>query len=262
MRTAGATIRTRFRLLAELVRRDVRARFAGSRFGLLWSLLNPLLQIVSYGLIFGVVYRGSTDVPRGLFVATLFCGLWPWWAFQEGVVRGMTALVDQAPLLKKMPIPPALCVIAQVMGTALLQAAGFLVFLVLFAMVGILPVSARLLWLPAVALLGALLSVGIGLVLAPLHLVIRDTAHVVNAGLTLLFFASPVLYRIEALPPSVRGIAAANPVAGLIGLYRAVVLGQAVEPIPVAACFVATVLSWVLGLALLERLAGVLDEYW
>ncbi|MFM9043234.1 MAG: ABC transporter permease [bacterium] len=256
------SIPANLRLLAELVRRDVRARFAGSRFGLLWSLLNPLLQIVSYGLIFGFVYRGATDVPRGVFVATLFCGLWPWWAFQEGVVRGMTSLVDQAPLLKKMPISPALCVVSQVLGSAMLQAAGFGVFLMLFASLGVVPVSMRLLWLPVVAVVGAALAAGIGLVLAPLHLVVRDTAHVVGAVLTLLFFASPVLYRVESLPEPLRGVARLNPVAGLIGLYRAAALGHPIERTPIVACLLATMVAWAMGALLLRRLSHVLDEYW
>lgn len=252
----------RWRLLRELVRRDVRARFAGSRFGLLWSLLNPVLQIVSYGLIFGFVYRGAAEIPRGVFVATLFCGLWPWWAFQEGVTRGMTGLVDQSTLLKKMPIPPALCVISQVLGSAAIQAAGFGVFLILFVGFGVVPLSARLLWLPMVVLLGAALAAGIALALAPLHLVARDTAHVVNAVLTLLFFASPVLYRIESLPEGLRGLVEWNPIAGLIGLYRATVLGLPLTKPPLVACLVATILAWATGMLMLRRLADVLDEYW
>ena len=257
-----APVGARLRLLLELARRDVRSRFAGSRFGLVWSLLNPLLQIVSYGLIFGFVYGGAGDTPRGVFVAMLFCGLWPWWAFQEGVVRGMGALVDQAALLKKMPIPPALCVLSQVAGSAVLQAAGFLVFLGIFTVAGLLPASGRLLWLPLVMLLGALLAAGIGLVLAPLQLVVRDTMHLVNAILTLLFFASPVLYRIESLPAALQPLAQLNPVAGLIGLYRAVVLGQPLSWLPVAVCVAATLACWTLGLGILRRLGAVLDEYW
>ena len=249
------------RLLSELVRRDVRSRFAGSRFGLLWSLLNPLLQIVSYGLIFGFVYRGGGDVPRGVFVATLFCGLWPWWAFQEGVTRGMSALVDQAPLLKKMPIPPAFCVVSQVAGSALLQATGFLVFLWLFGMLGIVELSPRLASIPFAACLGAALAAGFGLLLAPLFLVVRDTAHVVNALLTLLFFASPVLYRIESLPPAVQRLARWNPVAGVIDLYRAIVMGEPVSTASIAYLLVFVGVVAGAGASVLRTLEPVLDEY-
>ncbi|MBU6178847.1 MAG: ABC transporter permease [Verrucomicrobia bacterium] len=261
----NAPFTTRFgahvRLLSELVRRDVRARFAGSRFGLLWSLLNPLLQIVSYGLIFGFVYRGGGDVPRGVFVASLFCGLWPWWAFQEGVTRGMTALVDQAPLLKKMPIPPAFCVVSQVAGSALLQATGFLVFLGLFGVLGVVKLSARLVWIPVAAGLGAALATGFGLLLAPIYLVVRDTAHVVNAVLTLLFFASPVLYRIESLPPSVQPLARWNPVAAVIGLNRAIVMGEPISTASLVCLVLVSIAAFAAGRTVLRSLAPILDEY-
>lgn len=251
------------RLLFELVRRDVRTRFAGSRFGLLWSVVNPLVQLVSYGAIFGFVYRGANDQPRGLFVATLFCGLWPWWGFQEGVMRGLTALVDQAALLKKAPLPPEICVLASVVGSFVLQAIGFLLFLALFAVFGVVPVSSRLWLLPGVMALGMLLAAGAALVLAPVYLVVRDTVHVVSAALTVLFFASPVLYRVEALPEAIRPLAGLNPVAGVIGLYRAVVLGLPLGvPASVYSCVGAIALGWLLGAWLLARLEGLLDEYW
>ena len=100
----------------------------------------------------------------------------------------------------------------------------------------------------------------IGLVLAPLQLVVRDTMHLVNAILTLLFFASPVLYRIESLPAALQPLAQLNPVAGLIGLYRAVVLGQPLSWLPVAVCVAATLACWTLGLGILRRLGAVLDD--
>lgn len=250
------------RLLAELVRRDVRARFAGSRFGLLWSVLNPLVQLVSYGAIFGFIYRAADDTPRGVFLATLFCGLWPWWGFQEGTMRGLTALVDQAPLLKKAPLPPEICVLAAVAGSFLLQALGFLIFLAVFAVAGVVPLTVQLWLLPGAMLLGLLLAAAAALALAPIYLVVRDTVHVAAAVLTLLFFASPVLYSLESLPPGLRPLAELNPVAGVIGLYRAAVLGvPLLSPAPVIACLVAIAIGWLAGALLLTRLAGFLDEY-
>ena len=124
-------------LLLELVRRDVRGRFAGARFGLLWSLLNPAIQLLSYGLIFGFLYGASDPTRRSVLVASLFCGLFPWWAFQEGATRGMTALVDQSALLRRIPMPPFLCVCAATISSFLLQMIGFLLFLGAFSLAGL-----------------------------------------------------------------------------------------------------------------------------
>ena len=250
-------------LLVELVRRDIRSRFAGARFGLLWSLINPVVQLVSYGVIFGYVYASNRTSDSGAFVASLFCGLWPWWAFQEGTMRGLGAIVEQAGLLKKVPLRAEVCVLAAVTASFLLQMLGFVIFVVVFHLLGLAPFSARWLALPAIMLLGLGLSTGLGLVLAPIYLVVRDTLHVMNAVFTVWFFASPVLYGIEALPERLRPLAAINPMVGLIGLYRFAVLGS--QPPSAAAILVtvATVLAgWMAGSVLFSRLEGVLDEYW
>lgn len=252
-------------VLAELVRRDIQGRFVGSRFGLLWSFLTPTIQLASYSLIFGYLYGGpvgeAEDAPP--FVASLFCGLWAWWGFNEGVLRGMSALVDQSSLLKKMPISPASCVVAAATGSVLLQLVGFLLFLVTFAAIGMIEVGSSWLLLPVVAVLGWLLTLGIALALAPVQLIVRDTVQLVSAALTVGFFVSPVLYASSWLPETARQIAAFNPLTGLLGLYRTAVLGLDVPgAVALSSLSVALVVSWVVATWLFTRLESVLDEYW
>jgi ABC-type polysaccharide/polyol phosphate export permease len=257
-----ATFWSQRRLLRELVRRDVRARFAGSRFGLLWSLINPLVQLVSYSVIFGYIYS-ATGQSRVGFVASLFCGLWPWWAFQEGTMRGLGAIVEQSALLKKIPLPPEVCVFSAVTASFCLQMLGFALFLAIFGSIGLTPISARWLLLPLIMLIGLALTAGMGLVLAPLYLVVRDTLHVASAVLTVWFFASPVLYDIQPLPERLRLVAAVNPLVGLIGLVRYAVLGAELPSAgALLACGLFVVGAWALGVLLLSRTEGLLDEYW
>ncbi|MDG2305487.1 MAG: ABC transporter permease [Candidatus Binatia bacterium] len=251
-------------LLLELVRRDIRSRFVGARFGLVWSLLNPAIQLASYTLIFGYLYAapvaGDGEVP---FIASLFCGLWPWWGFNEGVMRGLSALVDQGHLLRKVPIPPSAVVVAAVTASIFLQLVGFLLFLAIFGAIGLAPPRLSWLGLPVVVVVGWLLTTGLALVLAPLYLVVRDTLHVVAAVLTIGFFVSPVLYASDWLPEGVRGVASLNPLTGLLGLYRTVVLGS---PWPsgtaLGALVVAVAGSLLLARILFSRLERLLDEYW
>ena len=250
-------------LLLELVRRDVRGRFAGARFGLLWSLLNPAIQLLSYGLIFGFLYGASDPTRRSVLVASLFCGLFPWWAFQEGATRGMTALVDQSALLRRIPMPPFLCVCAATISSFLLQMIGFLLFLGAFSLAGLVTPALAWLWLPVVMGLSLALSLSLGLVLAPIYLALRDTMWVVTALMTVGFFASPVLYELDFLPSSIRFLAAWNPMAALIGFYRSLVLGVDGPEILTIVVLLATIIG--LGLAamsLMKRLEGRLDEYW
>jgi ABC-type polysaccharide/polyol phosphate export permease len=251
------------RLVAELVRRDIRSRYAGARFGLLWSILNPAIQLGSYSLIFGFFYGRSAPEAPSRIVALLFCGLWPWWSFQDGTMRGLSALVDQGELLRRVPLAPEACIAASVTAAVLLQSVGFALFLASFAAIGL--IEPRLAWiaLPGVMVLGLALTMGLAMVLAPLFAAVRDTAHIVSALLTVGFFASPVLYDLEALPSGLRSLAILNPMATLIGLYRASVMAAPRPEVPslaVLLCFI--VCTWLVASRLLARTRGRLDEYW
>ncbi len=251
-------------LLVELVRRDIRARYVGARFGLVWSLLNPAIQLASYTLIFGYLYAGPVaeegEVP---FIASLFCGLWPWWGFNEGVMRGLSALVDQGPLLRKVPISPPAVVLAAVTASIFLQLVGFLLFLAIFGAIGLAPPLLSWTGLPVVIAVGWLLTAGFALLLAPLYLVVRDTLHVVAAVLTIGFFVSPVLYASDWLPESVRAVADFNPLTGLLGLYRASVLGTDLPSgVALTSLGLAVVGSLLGARVLFSRLERLLDEYW
>jgi len=249
------------RLLLELVRRDVRARFAGARFGLLWSLITPAVQLAAYSLIFGYIYADPAR-PRGAVTASLFCGLWPWWAFQEAATRGTGALVEQSSLLRRLPMPVSLPVFAATIASVMIQMLGFALFLAVFAALGIITPRAGWLLLPALVLLHLVVTVGLALVLAPLYLVARDVMHVVNLALTVGFFFSPVLYELDFLPAGLRGIAALNPLAGLLGLFRTLVLGDAWPPLVTVAGLAAMVwLMWRWGTRLMARVEGRIDEY-
>ena len=257
-------LRTAFthrRLLLELVRRDIRARFAGARFGLLWSLINPAVQLAAYGLIFGYVYADPAR-PRGAVTASLFCRLWPWWAFQEATMRGTSALVDQASLLRRLPMPAALPVFAATIGSVAIQMLGFGLFLLVFAGLGVIEPRSAWLLLPVAIALHLALTAGLALFLAPLYLVARDVMHMVALALTVGFFFSPVLFQLADLPPTVRGIAGLNPIAGLLGLVRMLVLGAERPPlVALLALAGAIVAAWHWGGRLVARIEGRIDEY-
>jgi ABC-type polysaccharide/polyol phosphate export permease len=249
------------RLVGELVRRDVRARFAGARFGLLWSLINPAVQLAAYSLIFGYVYAAAGR-PRAAVTASLFCGLWPWWAFQEGTLRGTSALVDQASLLRRIPMPAALPVVAATIASVLVQMLGFGLFLAVFAALGLITPGAGWLGLPLLVVLHLVLTTGVALVVAPLYLVARDAMQVVSLVLTVGFFLSPVLYELDYLPDAVRGIARLNPLAGLLGLFRSAVLGSPLPPLVSLLTLAATIWGvWRVGARLMSRVEGRIDEY-
>jgi lipopolysaccharide transport system permease protein len=251
------------RLLIELVRRDIRGRFAGARAGLAWSLLGPLVQLVSYSAVFAFVYGATGGESVQVLIVKLFCGLWPWWAFQEGTTRGVTAVVDQAPLLKRLPVPLELCILAAVSASFLLQMVGFGIFLLFVPILGVADLTMAWFWLPLLMVSAWALSAGIALVLAPIQLVIRDTIHVVAAVMTVWFFASPVLYSSEQLPDEVRALMALNPFGAIVNGVRYAILGSEFpDPVALISCSATIAAGWILGPKLIRSAKDRLDEFW
>ncbi len=248
-------------LLRELTVRNLRSRYAGSVLGLLWSLLNPLWQLLLFTFVFSLVLRFSLDGEQtSNFGVFLFCGLLPWMAIHEGVSRAASAITDHADLVKKMKLPAELLVLSLVLGAFLHTAAGGAVFIVILALIGELSVASLPLLLVA-APLQALLTYGLGLGLAAANVYIRDTAQLVGLGLNAWFYVTPIIYSVHLISQNaLRAVIELNPLTGLVYLYRAAFLGGGVEVslVPLLATVLAAV---VLGGAFYARVRhGLVDE--
>lgn len=224
--------------------------------------MNPAIQLVSYSIIFGYLHAGSADFATR-FLPSLMAGLWPWWTFQDGVMRGLYALVEQADLLRRVPIRPEICVAASVTGSVVIQTVGFCLFLFSFSVFGLIRPSSEWVALCVWAPLGLILTVGVALVVAPLFTILRDVLFLVNTVLTIGFFASPVLYEVEVLPHTLRYLALLNPVASLITLYRNSILnsGAGWNVFAVSALCAGSLVSWSLAVVVFSRVRTHLDEF-
>lgn len=235
--SALASLFARRDLLLSLVLRDLRARYAGSAAGLAWAVVNPLFQLAILTAVFSVVLRIRLGAGHAPFAVTLAWGFFPWLAFQEGVARGTTALVDGGVLLRRMALGPE-TLIAQPVLAAVVQEAVALAALV--ALTPALGATLRPAVLLCVVPLGiqVLLTLGIGWILGVLHVYLRDTAQVVGAALQAWFYLTPIVYPLELAPEWVRGLLSANPVTGIVLSFRGFALG---EPVPWGAlCWSAT----------------------
>jgi ABC-type polysaccharide/polyol phosphate export permease len=187
----------RYRYLFEqMVRRELRQKYKGSVLGVLWYVINPLVLMVAYGVMFGVLLKAVTIPDYLLF---LFVGLIVWVFFQQSLMAAAGSLVDQASLVAKVRFPretvPA--------SVVTVQLATFLVLLV-----GVLPVAialrgafdpALLLLIPLVACLYVFV-LGISLAVAVLHAHFRDVQPILAAVLLPWFFITPIFFRLSDLP--------------------------------------------------------------
>ena len=208
------------RLIWNLTLLDFRLRYAGSRLGLVWLLLAPLLMLGAYLLLFGGILRvrpdqSSTGVEYGLLIA---CGLLPWIGFSEGVTRGTASVLAQRNLIKSQVFPMELFPVSAVCAGLIGQLCGTLLLLVLLALRGML--GPNLAILPFLLILQALFTVGLVWFLSCVNIIYRDTSQVVVLLMVLLMFVSPIAYTQEMAPAGLKLVVELNPISYLIEGYR------------------------------------------
>jgi lipopolysaccharide transport system permease protein len=203
---------------------DLRYRYAGSGIGVFWNVVNPLAQV----LVFGVVVRFALPRPAeapGQLGLWLALGLLPWLAFTEALVRGSQSLVYHRAHLRTTAVAPEVFVAASAVASAwsLVITLGLLLVLSLASgqrpswALGLLPVAAALL---------ALLAFGISLVLGSLRVFFADVSEVLRVSLQLWMWSMPIVYSEDLLPRAASRALALNPPYAYLRAIRGLYLGR------------------------------------
>jgi lipopolysaccharide transport system permease protein len=212
-------------LIRTMVRRDVLGRYRGSFGGAFWTVLNPLILMLTYFFVFGVVLRTRfpNDPSRSGFALYFLAGMLPWLALSEALGRAPTVMLEHRNFVKKLVFPvetlPVNVVISglvsEIFGVALFLAGSYLAR-------GYIPAS--IVWLPVLVVPQILLTAGLCWFLAALGVFVRDLAHVNGFLLTLWFFLTPICYPESSLPAPALQILSKNPMFVLVRGYRAALL--------------------------------------
>ncbi len=251
-------------LVAVLVVRELEARYRGTLFGYFWSLLNPLLLLLVYTVVFTVVIpaRVSTAVPYPLF---LFAGLLPWLFLSGALLDSTITLIDNGPLLKKVVCPPEVfpaVVVLSHLAHHLLALPVLLVAALVATLTGHGTLSWTVLLLPVVLLPWLVAVGGVSLAVSALAVHFRDLKDLLHNLLNLLFFTTPIIYTVELVPEGLlRRLILANPVTPLISLYRDTVLLGTLPPLSVWGwSAVVGAVGWLAGVGIFTRLKETLVE--
>jgi lipopolysaccharide transport system permease protein len=241
-------------LLFQLVLRDLRSRYAGSVAGVSWSVLTPMALLAIYLYVFAAVLRirwpGSDGTATTVLL--LLSGLLPWLSIQEGIARATRSVVDNSHLLRSCPFPAKILPCQMVLSSLAGQLVGLAVLVAALAWLG--RAGASLVLLPLVVALQVAFCLGVGWILAALHVRCRDTGAIVNVAMLLWFFATPIVYPPESVPESLRAIVRWNPLAHLVAVYRGVLAGGVwPSPVSLAAVAVAAAVCCAVGYLLFER---------
>ena len=249
--TLARLIETHWRLRRVLyasARVELQKRHAGSLLGAAWAVLYPILFLSVYLFLWLVVFRvrfpGSTSSLD--YVVFVFAGLVPYLFLVESMTSAVVAIRQNIYLVKGVIMPVELLPTRSMLVALAGHAVGLVLLLLLTALTG--GVSVRLLLLPFLVGLLALGVAGICWILAPLGVLVPDTAYVVNLAATLLMFVSPIAFKIDMVPARFQPVVWLNPVTYVVAAYRYALLPHAETGPAVVAAYAALMLvAFVVG---------------
>ena len=240
-------------LIAQFTRREIEGRYKSSVLGFGWSFVTPLVLLLIYTFVFGVVFRsrwpGTKTTSLSEFGLVLFAGLIAFNIFSECLLRA-SALIVSVPNYVKRVVFPLEVLAVSVLGSALFHALISLSVLVSAQLVLTGRLEATLVWLPLAALPLIFLSLGLTWFVASLGVFVRDLPYAITLLVQILFFVTPIFYPLEQVPGSFRTVIGFNPLTSVVENFRRVIfLGAVPEWIELSLWLVLTAAAMVLGYA-------------
>lgn len=196
--------------------------------GWIWGLIHPLVLVVSWTFVFQFCMRAT--VPEGEdttnYPLFLFAGMLPWLLFSETVQRSASSLLEQANLITKTVFPAEMIPVSVFLSSLVSHLLG-VALMVAGAGVFLNQISIYLVLLPVYIVVVGLLSIGIGWIVASLHVFLRDTAQVVSVILLFWFWMTPIFIAPKSFPGWAHFLLVANPFYYVVRAYRRMLLGSA-----------------------------------
>jgi lipopolysaccharide transport system permease protein len=224
----GEMLRSR-ELLYFLIWRDIKVRYKQAMLGAGWAIIQPVLSMIIFTVVFGVGLSLKRDLPAHVpYTIFVYCGLLPWQLFATALSTGGMSLLAQQNIITKIYFPRLYVPTAVVGGALLDMAISFVIVAILFAWYGIVP-PLSIVFLPLLIALTVMLSLGVAFLLSALTVTYRDFRFLVpfltQVWMWLSFIAFPVPEQFLT-HPKWRWVLTINPMYGIIAGYRRVLLGM------------------------------------
>ena len=200
-------------LLKTNVKKDIRGKYKASFLGVLWSFINPLLQVLVYAIVFPYIMRVQT--PN--YLIFLICGIIPWTWFTYSISNGTTSVTNNSNLIKKVYFPREILPISVVTSGLINFLISCLIILIFVLLGGI---SWHLIFLPFIALIQYIVTLAAVLLLSAINVYVKDVEYIVVFLINMLFYATPILYSTEMFSGWISWLFKLNPLAHLINAYR------------------------------------------
>ena len=203
-------------MIASLIKRELRGKYKASVLGFLWTLMNPLLQMVVYIVVFSFILKsGIENFPIFLFVSLV-----PWNFFSISVTSGSTCVINQENLIKKIYFPRVILPISYVTSMFINM---LLTFVVIFAVLLLTGYGLNLLaicFLPLIMIIEYILALGICMITSALAVYFRDLEYIMGIITMAWMYLTPILYTADMVPESIRTVFNLNPMTPIIEAYQ------------------------------------------
>lgn len=207
------------------IRNELISRFARSKLGGLWMIINPLSQVAIYALILSNVLAAKLPGVSNQYAYAIYlmAGLLAWTLFSEIIGRCLNLFIEQGNLMKKMSFPritlPAIVVGSNLLNNILL----FIAMLGIFAMLGH-QFSVAMLWLMPLTLIVVVFALGIGLILGVMNVFLRDIGQLIPIIMQMLFWLTPIVYPVSIIPESYQHLLNLNPMYPITHAYQQILV--------------------------------------
>lgn len=208
-------------LIRNFVVRDLKTRYVGSFMGLFWSVIHPIVLLVSYTFVFLFIFgiRPKPDTGTDNFVLFLFCSILPWLFFQDALQRSSTILIDNANLVTKTLFPSEILPLVVLLSGLVNHLIGFAILLcIIFFTIG--KISIFILMVPVYLFFLMLFALGLSWFVASLNVFVRDVSQVLSVILTFWFWFTPIFYSLDQFPKNLLFLIRYNPMAHIVVGYR------------------------------------------
>lgn len=209
-----------------MVWREVKVVYAQTILGLCWAILQPVVQIVIFSIVFGKVANVATDgIPYMLFSTV---GIIPWNYMSQAMTQASESLIQNQYMLSKVYFPRVIFPITPILARLL---DFFISLCILIAVLFYYQISPtwNILWLPLFIVMMILIPTGIGLWLSALSVRFRDVKHALPFVVRMLIYTAPIVYSASSIPENYKLVYSINPIVGMIEGFRSCIIGTKME---------------------------------
>ena len=204
-------------LLKTSVKKDIRGRYKASVLGVLWSFINPLLQVLVYAIVFPYLMKGAADH----YVVYLVTGIIPWTFFQTVVNQCTTSIKANSGIIKKVYFPRIILMLSAFFS-GLINFFISCVIIIAFCLIFGMGISWHLVFVPLIAVTEGLFGLALGTIFGAIDAYIQDTEYIVNFILMMAMYGAPIIYEINIFPTGskIGALIQMNPMTKIMNAYR------------------------------------------